>query len=438
MPVKRTAVNIVNAINNTVRKQYNVVLPTVTDKTFNDMASALRTAPSAVVNAWEENLINLVGMQVVKNKRQYESYFRKLHKGEIPTFDIQLEMTDLINARVYSPEANANEFFEDDRPDVATQYANQVLKVFYPVSINEESLIGAFLNTSAFDKFLQSIQTSLYSSLEQGDVDATKELIAKNIEEGNIRIETCPEPKDKDTALAFGTKLKTISRDMATEMSNEYNLSGLNTWTPQGEGVTITTNDVEAVAENYNMAWAFNASLLDLTKTGELITTKSNGLAGGKVYAIYADNDAFEIRTIIGFPKVRIQEFGNTLTKKEWLHNWALYTISYFNNAVAFADPSKVGVAAITLDTEAGTKNVDRGKSVKVKVKSVKATEGKIADKFGTYAVAGATDSDTVIDVHSGKLTIGKNETAKTLTVTFTSHLDNTKTADIAITVNGN
>ena len=139
MAVKRTAVNIVNAINNTVKKQYNVVLPTVTEKTFSDMASALRTAPSAVVNAWEENLINLVGMQVVKNKRQYESYFRKLHKGEIPTFDIQLEMTDLINARVYSPEANANEFFEDDRPDVATQYANQILKVFYPVSINEES-----------------------------------------------------------------------------------------------------------------------------------------------------------------------------------------------------------------------------------------------------------------------------------------------------------
>ena len=102
MPKKMTAVNVVNAVNNQIKKVYNVNLPAVTAQNFSDMAGALRAVPNQVQNDWLNSLVNLVGLQIVKNKRQYESYFRKLHLESIATFDVQLQMTDLISAKTFS------------------------------------------------------------------------------------------------------------------------------------------------------------------------------------------------------------------------------------------------------------------------------------------------------------------------------------------------
>lgn len=440
------ATNIVNVINNAVNKVYQTTLPAVTAGTFSSMADQLRVAPQNVQNAWHDSLINLVGMQIIKNKRSYESYFRKLHQGEIATFDVQLLMVDLIKARSYSPDADADDFFADEKADIEAQYANSILKAKFPVSINEENLYGAFISQDRFMDYMSTIESVLYSSLEMADVEAVEGLINQNIAEGNIYIEVSPQPVDQATALTFTKNLKAVAADMSVKMSPRYNLAAMNTWTPKDEGVIISDTETQAITETYSLAWAFNKDYLSLEQGGQAITMASGSIAGGKVYALYADKLAFEIRNIIGFPKTVSQYFGNTLTLKRWLHYWALYTISFFNNIVAFADSDNVGISAATLAVKSGSTAINRGGKDKIYVSAITAASGKIADKFGAYTITGVDGSSqpvtlaagTTVNAVTGEVTVDKAETAVTLTVTWTSHLDSTVTATKSLTVNGN
>lgn len=433
------AINVVNVINQEVNKVYATSLPAVTAQSFSNMAAQLRQAPQPVQNAWHENLVNLVGMQLVKNKRAFESYFRKLHLGEIATFDVQLQMMDLINARSYSPDADADDFFADEKPDIATQYANSVAKLKFPISINEENLYGAFISQDAFMNYMSTIETQLYSSLEMADVTLVKNLISENVKEGNIFLIPVNKVVDQNTALNFTAKLKAIAADMAVEMSPKYNLSGYNTWTPKDEGVIISDTDTQAVTETYSLAWAFNKEYLALEQGGQAITMANDSIADGAVFALYADRYAFEIRNIIGFPKTVSQYFGNTLSLKRWLHYWALYTISYFNNIVGFADATKVSgaqVSGVTLATRSGNSGLNKGAKDQVYVSAMTVATGYVFDKFGDYTIAGNNSQSTVIDAKSGKIEIGKDETATAVTVTFTSHLDASVTATLQLTIN--
>lgn len=110
-----TAVNVVNVLNKQINKVYNTALPAVNKQTFSNMADQLRAAPDIVRNGWCEGLINLVGMQIVKNRRGYESYFRKLRGEETTGNDIQLIMTNLLTVRSYTPDADADDFSQTRR-----------------------------------------------------------------------------------------------------------------------------------------------------------------------------------------------------------------------------------------------------------------------------------------------------------------------------------
>lgn len=434
-----TAVNVVNAINNSISKRYSITFPAITEKNFSDMSGQLSDAAPEIQNAWQDTLINLVGLQMVKNKKAYEGYFKKLYKADTPTENIQLIMADLLDVKTYSPDANAEDFFSDAKADIETQYVTSVMKTVIPLSENQDTLIAAFINTATFDQYLTGLTSRMFDTMEMFDVTATKELINQNIKEGNVYLKPLAAPIDKDTSLAFTKDVKKTSEDMRVEMSNKYNLSGMNTWTPSEDGILMLTTDAVATSETYNLAWAFNKSYLDLKKDGQAITIPSDGLAGGAVYGAYFDRDMVEIRNKTGFPKVTSQYFGNTLTMKRWLHNQKIMALSFFNNGVFYIDPASVGLTSATLASRDGSVNVNRGGRKKLYVKSIVVPDGKYADKFGTWSIAaksGDLSANTYIDPYSGKLIVGRDETAATIVATWTSHLDGTKKATIDITVN--
>jgi len=431
------ALNIVNVINKQTNHVYNTNLPAVSKSNFKDMAKELRIAPDVVRNGWHDSLVNLVGLQMAMNKRAFRSYFRELTGREIDTFDVQLLMMDLLEMKAYKPDANADDFFEDVKPDIAAQYGHLNFQGQIPVSLNEESLYGAFISESAFMDYMEMIERTLYSTLEMSDVQLVKELVNQNIKEGNIRLYPIEKPVDRDTALAFTQAVKSTLADMEVEMSRGYNLSGIATWTPREDDIIISGTDVKATTETYSLAWAFNKSFLDLEAEGRAITAKSDAFAGGAVYALAGDKFAFQIHPVVGFPKVVSQYFGNTLTNKRWLHYWAMYIMSYFNNMIAFVKPSEVGIESATLALRSGSDAMNRGEKGQVFVDSITAAENKIADKFGTYALTGNNSEDTVIDAESGKIRIARDETAANVTVTWTSHLAEGVTAQKTITING-
>lgn len=431
-----TAVNIVNVLNEQVNKTYNTALPAVDKNSFSNFAGQLRMAPDIVRNAWSEGLINLIGIQIVKNKRSYESYFRKLRGDEVRGNDIQLIMTNLLKVRSWKPESDADEFFEDEKADTRAQYMSVNFKGKIPQSVNEEALFAAFVSEERFMSYVDSLTLAMYNTLEMTDVNLVKELVNKNIEEGNIRLEAMSKPTNQAEALALTNRIKAIAGDMAVEMAPGYNLAGCDTFTPPEDGVIFTDTDTRAVLETYALPWAFHEDYLSLEKDGQGIVTKSG--AFGAVHTIYADRFAFEIHPVIGFPKMREFYNGSNLTLKRWLHYWAVYAMSFFNNALAWAPADSIGIQAATIGTLDGSLNANRGGSVINVVKTVTASAGKIADKFGTWTITGNNSNKTVIGAESGVLEIGSDETAARITVTWTSHIDEDVTATQNITVNGN
>ena len=445
MSRKLKPVEFVNLVNQNMNKKYQTQFPSVDANNFSDMAKQLRYAPDQIQNAWQDTMVDLVKEQFVKNKRAYESPYRKLHIGTTTAFTSQLLMADIVAARNYSPDANAEEYFEDAKLDIDTQYVDTFKQVHFDVSDNRDALYAAFLSPEDFARYEGMIETRLIDSMEKFDVEMASALLSANINQGNIYLVPMSKVVDQTTALAFTAQLKAIAGDMEVTLSPKYNLAGMHTWTPKDEGVIISDVNTQAITETYSLAWAFNQSYLSMQQGGQAMTIGSDTICNGAVFALYGDRYAFEIRDYEGFPKTTSKFFENTLTLKRWLHYWALYTISFFNNLVAFADSTKIDdSASVTLGLRSGATAMNKGASDQVYVSALSVTSGKIFDKFGAYALTGTTDDSTYIDPVSGKIFIGKNEagsdvtglTGKYVTVTFTSHLDANTTATLNIKIN--
>lgn len=434
-----SAVATVNAITNTAAKSsgYNFPLIDADGNNFKDLASELRRAPEIGKNSWIDTLFDLAVKQVSMNKRAYESYFRKLRKGVTNSKNLQLFMVNLAKAKNYDPKADMDDYFEDEIPDVDNQYISHLDKKKFAQSYNDDNVITALTSAESFMNLLAGIELAMYNAMEMYDVSATKATIEGAIEDGNVYLYPIARPVDKDTSLAFTAAVKQLGDDLSIEMNNAYSANHGDTITPKDDAFLLLTTDISAIAETFSLPFMFDKSLADLSSQGLFMKIPSNGLCDGKVYGMYADKDAIQIYDFEGFPKVASQYFGNTLTNKRWLHYWAVYAYNYLVNSIAFCNSDAIGIDSVSIEARNGSVNANRGEVKKFDVKVV-ATEGKLADIFGTFEIEGATDENTFINVNSGTLTIGKNETGTSgkITVKFTSHLDSTKTATVDITIN--
>lgn len=445
MSRKLKPINFVNLVNQTMNKKYQTQFPAVDANNFSDMAKQLRNAPDQIQNQWQDTMIDLIHEQFVKVKRAYESPFRKLHLGKTTSKMSQLLMADIVSARAYSPDADMEGYFEDAKMDIATQYVDTFKQVHFDVSDNRDALYSAFINPEAFAEYEGMIEGRMIDSLEKFDVEMCTAMLGANIKQGNIYLVPMSKVVDQATALAFTAKLKSLAGDMAVSLSPKYNLAGMNTHTPKDEGIIISDIDTQAITETYSLAWAFNKELLSFEQGGQSMTIGSDMILNGDVFALYGDRYAFEIREFEGFPKTTSKFFENSLSLKRWLHYWALYTVSFFNNLAAFVDSTKIDDSAVAVvGLKDGSTAMNKGGNGQVVVTSLTVTSGKLFDKFGTFAVTGATSADTYIDEKSGKIEIGKDETGsdvtgltgKYVTVTWTSHLDATITATVNIKIN--
>ena len=113
-----------------------------------------------------------------------------------------------------------------------------------------------------------------------------------------------------------------------------------------------------------------------------------------------------------------------------WHHHKILST-SAFRNAVLFVSGTQ------TIDTYAltpATATVEKGGYLQV---YPIATGENYPSARSTYAIEGQVSKNTVM-MENGLLIVGKDETAKTITITGTSEVDTSKTATCVVTIAGN
>lgn len=429
----KSAIGIVNAITQATNAVASTQLPFVDKSTFSGFGKQLAVAPDVYRNGWIDNLINLCGLQIILGKRMYESYFKKLYREPTLTENIALYMVDAIKAKAYDKEATSR-ILENEPPRVGTEYIRSVLKRQYQVTDIEDLLTSAFTSEGSFLSFMDAVTTQLYSSMEDDNVEMVKELIRQNLKEGNIRLEKVTQPDTKDQLLDFMRVVKRMGSDWAVERSRKYNLAGFRTFSPAEDHYFLMNTDMDALNEVYNLPFAFNQDYLKLKSEGQAIVMGSEGL--GDVYSMMFDRDFFQIRDRVNHP--RFTSFFNpaTLSQNRFLTCFTVLAVSFFSNAVAFVDPSKVASSVtVKLNSRDGSYNANLGDEKEIYVESIQ-TNGGLFDKFGTYSLSGSYKSGTSIDPDSGVLTIDSNETEPDINIVWTSHLDSTVTATISISLN--
>lgn len=435
-------VDIVNAVNAQTGGMYDYEFPIVTSSTFKAMAAALINAPTQIQNAYIDNMRNLMCNLLVKKVYTASNPFRKLYREETPmSADGGQYVTEVaIDQFVpypYEKDPDANRFFESKPPKVKIQFLCNCLRKKYVVTFNMDLLLPALQSEAQFGSFFTKCMDRLYADMEEDDKEEIMTAIDGVIEGGNCYIVPFTRPVDSQTALAFSKELDVISRDLSFRRSRKYNLQGLSTKTPEDSAIMIMSGDVIATQNAYNLAWAFNRGFLDLFKKGQIIVTDSNGFAGNKVFGMYVDEDYFRIHPAKGFPKLKMWENGDNLEEKRWLHNWKMVNFSYASNAIAFVEPADIGVSKVELFTKDGktSATVKKGKYLELGIAKVTPVAGKVADAFCEYSLEGSTSNHTYLDPATGFLFVAKDETAETLTITGTSHLDNSKSGTLTVTV---
>lgn len=433
-------ISIVNAINASVGGMYNYTFPLIDNDNFKSMAAVLSDAPLSIQNAWIDVLMNVAFNTVIKRVYPALNPFRYLYGDEVGLDGEDSQYTrevaiDRIIPLAYEKCGGADTFFGCKPPMIRVQYLYNVLRSKYIVSVTFDLLISAFRNYNEFGRFYDGITERLMYDMEHDDIEAIMAMINGVIEGGNIYLVPLARPVDSSTALNFSKTLGVMQTDLSLKRSRRYNMNRLSTSTRKDMAVLLVTADVIETENKYNVAWAFDKGALELLQDGRLIETASDGFAGNKVYAIYTDRDFLKINNILGFPKMKRWENPDDLSEKRWLHNWKRFCVSYFSNAIAFADPGSIGVSSVEIITKNGESSVKKGGFLLMDLAKVTPVEGKIADAVVTYSMEGATDPNTSIDPESGDIYVGKDETATELTIKAVSHLDDTKTGTKVISV---
>lgn len=434
-------VAIVNSINATMGGMYAYEFPIVDSTNFKAMAAAFVQAPQMIKNAYIENLRNLMVNVAIKKVYKATNPFKKLYREDtVLTGDgeqyVQEIVLDQFIPLAYEMNEGADDFFKGNPPKVKAQILCNTLRKKYEFTVNEDLVAPAFQSMAAFGSFMNATLDRLYADMEEDDKEEIMAALDAVVEGGNMRIMPAVRPTDSASALAFSKQLDILSRDLSFKRRRDYNLQHVSTKTAEDEAIIIVAGDVLATQNNYNLAWAFNRQYLDLANKGQIIPVDSDGLAGNKVFAIYTDTDFFRIHNAKGFPKLRDWGNGSTLTDKKWLHNWKMIGFSYASNAVAFVDPDDIGVASVVLKDKDGNSasNVKKGKYITLDLPLVTAATGKLADCFVNYTISGAVSTKTKM-LQDGTLYVAPDETAETITITGTSHLDNTKSGTYTVTV---
>lgn len=434
-------VAIVNSVNAQVGGMYGYEFPIVTSDTFKAMAAAFLNAPTQVQNAYIDTLRNVMCNVAVKKVYRSSNPFRKLYRDDTGlTGDgdqyVEEVAIDQFIPLAYEIDSNPERFFKSAPPKVKIQFLCNVLRKKYTVTLNSFLLQPAFQSESAFGNFWTASIDRLYADMEEDDKDEIMAALDGVIEGGNMRIVPATRPVDSPTALQFSKQLDVISRDLSFRRRRDYNLQHLSTKTAESDAIMIVAGDVIATQNNYNLAWAFNRQYLDLYEKGQIIATDSDGFADNRVFMIYTDTDFFRIHNVKGFPILKQWENGDNLEEKRWLHNWKMVNFSYASNALCFVEPKDIGVAKVEILDKEGKKagTVKKGHFLQLALPKVTPEDGKLADCFVTYTIAGAQSPHTRID-QDGTLWVSADETAATITITGTSHLDPSKTANYTVTV---
>lgn len=346
---------VFNVVRENMNEVYMNTLPSATEDNIQTISNILfNDAYQPMLNDFVTNLINRIGMTIVRNKT-FNNPLSILRKGSMPLgTDIQDLYENPAEAEQYElSNTEMAKLLTITDPDTHVAYYRRNRKDLYTKTISRENLQGAFVSWEKFENYISAITTSLYSGNYIDEFKLTKSLIDGAYDNGKVIVETVTPVTDEATAKAFVKKARALFNKMKFP-STEYNayskFSGskgeITTWTDEDRVVMIVTSDLMAEVDVDVLARAFN---IENTKfLGRVIEV--DRFDNPEIQAVICDEAWFQIYENV----MRFDEFYNArvMAWNEYLHVWQTYAICPFANAVVLATAEPVPATAIEIGSD--------------------------------------------------------------------------------------
>lgn len=340
-------INILNTIRDNATGDYIRTVPKATRENFATVGSCILEY-SKQSNEFVDALVNRIALTEVIN-RAFTNPLKVLNKGNIPAGQ---DVQEIYTNPAYSVEydGTSTELLQQFKPDTKVAYYRMNRQAKFRVTIRQYDLQRAFTSIGAFDTYLQSIITTMYSGDEIEQFLLTKQLMSQAYEDGSItefnlntltnlsmtQINALPNP-DEFISKWLLKAIKTYS-DLIIFPSSNYNKfqtvkgSGtkVETWTPIENQILIMPSNVKTNMDVEVLATLFNLNKAEISTKTLTVDTFN----GSPILALLCDEACFQIKENGTWTKSF--DNGDTLAVNYYLHHWQTYGFSLLSNSLVF------------------------------------------------------------------------------------------------------
>ena len=441
------SVDILNAIRNSATANYRDYVPEANDSldSIREIGAVIMQFP-ALQNEFLSSLVNRIGRVIITSKL-YDNPWAVFKRGMLEFGETVEEIfVNIAKPFQYDPAVAENKVFAREIPDVRAAFHIMNYQKFYKTTIQNEQLRQAFLSWSGITDLIAKITEAMYTGANYDEFQTMKYLLARHILNGELHAVTIPEVNSDNMKSIVGT-IKGLSNAF-TFMSDQYNLTGVSTYTnKENQYIIINSNfdavmDVEVLASAFNMDKAnFMGHRVLIDGFGKLDNKRLNALFSGD--ANYTPITDDEMKALEAIPAVLVDEnwfmiFDNLFNFTEqyngeglywnyWYHVWKTFSISPFANAAVFVPGAEPTIKSVMVTpTEVTT---SKGQTVQL---NAKVTTTNFASQAVNWT---AEPADNVSIDPLGTVTIGNDHSGGEVTVKATSVVDPDKSGQATITV---
>lgn len=426
---------ILNTIRDNASDAYREAVPTAKQTT-----ESIRAVGEAI-NGYEARrneflnaLVNRIAFVLVTSK-SYQNPLRVFKRGILEYGETVEEVfVRLCEPHQYDAEVAETEVFKRELPDLKTMFHPLNYKKFYKTTFSNETLRQAFLSPNGVTDLIARIVEQLYTSMQYDEYIMMKYMIYVLVKNNSVAVEYGVDPATgANAALA---KIKAVSNKFRF-MSTNYNCAGVENYTDIADQYLISaadtgaTLDVEALAKAFNLSYAEFVGkqiMVDSFKFSQSEITRLNKLLEADPDYVAPDNAVVQSIGFMLVDKDWFMIFDNLMEStniynpqnlcwNQFLHTWKTFSASPFANACVFSTAADTTASGATV-TVTGAASVAKGKSA-----TYKATfNANPVNGAGVWTVVKETgDIKSTTISNSGVLTVGADETATKVKVTFTT-----------------
>lgn len=425
---------------------------------FPDNTEALHNIGSFIMsyegyqNAFLNALVNRIARVIVTSK-MWENPWAVFKKGYLEYGETVEEIFANV-ARPYSfdPQKAETELYKREIPDVRAAFHSMNWQKYYPVTISNDQLRQGFLSYGELYDLVAKIIDTLYTGMQLDEYLTMKYMVAREALNGGIYSVTTAPITGNNADPENAVQLFREYTNNLTFLKTTYNRARVRNSSRVEDQIILVPNAVEAVIGVKVLANAFN--LAEVQYLGQRVPIDSFTFDADdkeRLAILFENDDSYVpftsaqetlLNSIVALKVDRdwwmvfdnYQQFtenynGRGLYWQYFFHAWKTFSVSPYANAVLFTTTAS-NVTAVAI-TPSGTLSLAPGESITL---GATVTATGFGDKSVVWSIDSAvTDTDTRIEPNSGRLVIGRNETAASVTVKATAVNGVSATKDVTV-----